>query len=735
MLLGNLLFCYPGQDITLDRLYEDPPLDGVSLREIQWSEDGSRVGYLRPSTDDRDVLELWTCDSRDRLSHLLIRALDVITEESQELSDEEIQVLERKRITQRGITSYSWSPDGFSVLFPLGGSLYVHDLTTGKTVRLDDGGGGPLLDSRFSPDGSFVSFVRGGEIWITPAGGGDQRQLTRGASGTIRHGLAEFVAQEEMDRFEGYWWSPDNKRIVYLEVDESDVEVWQRASYRSGGASLNQQRYPSAGKPNARVRVGILDLSSGKTRWISLGSEIEYIARVNWGPGGLFLALQVQPRDQSWLRLIRADPRTGKTDTILEERSNTFVNLHDDLHFLADGRFIWSSEMSGLRQLYLHDSDGKRIGRITNTDLPVKELEGVNEETGLVLFSAVTDRSLEMHLFRVSLNGGKSTRLTGVPGWHDLEVSPDCRYYVDVQSSLLSPSRVTFHDSSGGELAVLEDNPTPELDLVVKARPEFLEITAADGKTKLNAVMTKPPDFDPSRKYPVVIYGYGGPHGHVVANRWRRSALWNQYLAQNGYIVFSVDPRGSFFRGKSFEDEIYKRLGVTEVEDHAEAVRYLRSLPFVDGEHIGIWGWSYGGTLAIMSLLETGGLYRCGIAVAPVTDWHWYDSHYTERYLGLPEQNEAVYSAASPNERDASGITENLLLVHGMADDNVFLRHSLSLAENLQRAGVQFDMMLYPGKTHLIAGKETKRHLYGMMFDFLEKNLKDEVTQKSTADP
>lgn len=711
--------------LTLDRIFlKDPPLDGLGLKEIHWSEDGSKVGSLRPSAENRDVLELWVYDAVSGRSVLLVRATDILAHDSLKLSDEMIQVLERKRISQRGITSYHWSPDGRSILFPLGGGLYVYNLETARPILLDDGDKGPILDPRFSPDGRSVSFVRQGELWIIPSEGGTPRRVTQGSTETLTHGLAEFVAQEEMGRYRGYWWSPDAGRIAYLEVDESDVQVLKRASYRSSGASVSEQRYPGAGKANAKVRVGILDLSSMETVWLDLGNDVEYIARVDWEPGGRFLAIQVQPRDQRWLRLVFADPIKAETRTILVDKAESFVNLHDDLTFLDGGGFLWSSERSGIRQLYLYDASGNLLRKLTDDEQPVLGVEAVDEEARKVYYSAVTNRSLERHLFSVSLEGGEPKRLTQEAGWHRVTVSEKGRHYVDCYSSILAPSRVTLHDATGKKIAVLDENPTPELDLCLLSKPEFIEITSADGATQLNAIMIKPPDFDPSVRYPVLIYGYGGPHGHVVADRWSRSMLWNQFLTQHGYIVFSIDPRGANYRGKKFEDEIYRRLGIVEVEDHVAAVDYLRSLPYVDSRRIGIWGWSYGGTLTLMLLLGTEGYFRCGIAVAPVTDWHWYDTHYTERYLGLPDESPDVYSQAAPIEQDPAGLTEDLLLIHGMADDNVFLRHSLAFAQKLQQSGVQFDLMFYPGKTHSIAGKRTRRHLYGLMFEFLETHLK-----------
>jgi dipeptidyl-peptidase-4 len=709
--------------LTLDRIFlEEPPLDGVSPRGLAWSPDGKKLGFLRPSPESRDVLELWVYEVEKGASRPLLKASDLLTGEAQELSDEEIQILERKRITQRGITSYEWSPDGRALLVPLSG-LYVYDLEEGRTFLIDDGEKGPLLDPHFSPDGRFVSFVRDGEIWIVPREGGRGRQLTEGASPTLSHGLAEFIAMEEMDRDEGYWWSEDSKKIAYLEVDESGVDVWKRARYEAEGSSLAEQRYPAAGRPNAKVRAGILDVASGKTRWLDLGQDVEYIARVDWSPDSKSLAIQVEPRNQKEVRLLMAEPESGRVRTVFIEREDTYVNLHGDFRFLRDGRFLWSSERTGLRQLFLYDPRGNLLGQVTRQDSPVLALKGVDEEERVLFFSAAARGGLECRLYRQAIAGGEAVSLTPSEGWHSTLMSEDARFYADIHSSLSGPPRATLHDASGRELAVLEENPTPELDRLLRSNPEFLQVRAADGHTQLNAVMTKPPDFDPSRRYPVLMYGYGGPGGQEVANRWSGMIPWDQFLADHGYIMFSVDPRGSALRGKVFEEEIYMRMGVVEVEDHAAAVAYLRSLPYVDAARIGIWGWSYGGSLVLMSLLATEDLYRCGIAVAPVTDWHLYDTHYTERYLGLPEENPEAYLAASPLAQDPAEISEALLLVHGMADDNVFLDNTLAMTARLQEAGVPFELMLYPGKTHLIGGKTAKRHLYGLFFDFLERRM------------
>jgi dipeptidyl-peptidase-4 len=463
-----------------------------------------------------------------------------------------------------------------------------------------------------------------------------------------------------------------------------------------------------------------VDVRSGRVRWLELAEDVEYVARVDWTPGGGTLALQLQPRDQRRLELVLVAPEAGEAEVLVTETSETFVNLHDDLTFLDDGRFLWSSERSGTRQIYLYD-DGEPL-QLTDGALPVLAVEGVDEGTGKVLYTAVTNRSLEAHLFAVPLEGGAPVQLTRKSGWHSVTVSEDGTHWVDTHSAAVQPPRSRVFDAAGERVAVLEANPTEELDALLDTGPEFTTVVAADGETELNASFIKPPSFDESEQHPLVVYGYGGPHGHVVADRWRRSSLFSHYLASRGYVVFSVDPRGSNHRGKRFEDAVHRSFGQVEVRDHAAAVEQVSDLPWVDPERIGIWGWSYGGYLAVMSLLSTEGVYRCGLAVAPVTNWHWYDTHYTERYLGMPD-DEQVYDAASALERDPSGLTERLLVVHGMADDNVFLRHSLALIARLQEAGVQFETMLYPGKTHLIAGKNARKHLFTMMAGYWDRCL------------
>ncbi len=721
--------------LSLERLFEDPPLDGVRLRDISWNGEGTEVGFLRPGGKNRDVLELWVFDVKGGRSRLLARPSDVLPEGKPEAGVDEIRRPGGDRGAVEGITGYAWSPHGRSVLFLLGGGLYLLDPASGNARLLVGGADDPVIEPAFSPDGSSASYVQDGDLWLLSLEGGEPRRLTERTSPDVTYGLAESAAREEMCRWRGYWWSRGGRWLAYLEVDASGLEPHRPVAClfedalltgerrHSGEVSPGEEQYPAGGGPGAEVRLGILDTYSGKTKWVDFDPDVEYITGVEWGPGDVILAVQIQPRDRSWLQLVRADPRKGKKYFILEERSETFMNPHDDIHILPDSRFVWSSERTGTRQLFLHDPRGEIIRRLTNRELPVVELEGVDEENGRIFFSAVTNGSLELHLFSVSLEGGEPVQLTAAPGWHETEVPGDCRHFVDTFSSVLSPPEVSVHDASGSRVAVLEDNPTPEFDEFELSEPEFFRITAADGRTPLNAVWTKPPGFDPLREYPVVIHASGGPESHAVADRWRSSTLRDQFLARQGYIVLSLDPRGTNHRGKAFRDEIYRRPAVADVEDYTAAVRHLRTFSFIDGERIGIRGWGYGGTLALMSLLETEGLYSCGIAIAPVTSWRRHHSCFTKRFLGPPGENEEAYRAASVLDHDPAGLTEKLLLVHGTADETVSLCQALALARKLQQAGVQFDMMLYPGETHLLAGKETKQHLSRLMFDFFETHL------------
>ncbi|MBN1643033.1 MAG: S9 family peptidase [Anaerolineae bacterium] len=705
------------QRLTVERVFGDPNLSGPVPVQLRFSPDGTRVTYLRPTDEDDEVLDLWAYDIAAGEHTPLVRAQELAPVDQIAVSEAEAARRERMRIRQRGIVEYAWAKSGDRLLFPLGGALYVYtlDAAPGAQVRCavapEDG---PVLDPKFSPDGTQIAFVRDGDLWVVRTEGGEARRLTTDGKGTVQNGVAEFVAQEEMGRHTGYWWSPDGTRIAYAQIDESPVPVAKRPAYYGDRVEVVEQRYPAAGQANALVRVGVVEVGTGETTWMDTGAETDvYVARVDWLPGSAALAIQVQSRDQKTLDLLLADAGSGASRLVLRERDAHWVELHDDLRFLENGeRFVWSSEQTGYKHLYLYGVDGRLIRPLTTGAWRVSKVSGVDQGAGVVYCQAWGGSPLEQHLYRVPLGDGAPVQVTAGAGWHEVVLAPDCAHYIDTHSTVVQPPQVRLCAIDGSAVAVLEANRVPERDEIDWAPSEFVLLEAEDG-APLYGRLTQPPDFGPHETYPAVVLVYGGPHAQRVRDAWEAS-LTVQLFAQQGYLVFELDNRGTGNRDLAFGAALHMHMGTAEVRDQLAGVAYLKTLPYVDPRRIGIYGWSYGGYMTLMCMLRAPDVFRAGVAVAPVTDWRLYDTHYTERYMGHPEQNAEGYEDSSVLAH-VENLTGGLLLVHGMADDNVLFQHSVLLIEKLQQARLPFEMMAYPGKKHGIAGKAARIHLFEMM--------------------
>lgn len=715
----------PKKRLTVERVFSDPNLSGPVPIQLKFSPDGRRVTYLRPVDEDDEVLDLWAYDIAAGEHAPLVRTEDLVPPDEIEVSEQEAARRERMRIRQRGIVEYGWAESGGRLLFPLSGACYVYSLHAepGERVRCavspDDG---PAYDPKFSPQGDAIAYVREGDLFIVPAEGGEARQLTTDGEGTVQNGVAEFVAQEEMGRYTGYWWSPDGRYIAYTQIDESPVPVVQRAAYYADRVEVVEQRYPAAGDPNALVRVGVVDVETGLTTWMNTGKERDvYIARVDWLPDSETVAIQVQSRDQKTLDLLFADAKTGATRLVLREEDDHWVELHDDLTFLKDSdRFVWSSERTGYRHLYLYGLDGHLVCQLTRGQWPVSKLSGIDEKHGVAYFEGWRESPLEQHLYRASLEGGEPVQVTQEVGWHEVVLAPDCAHYLDTHSDVLHPPQVRLYGADGELVAMLEANELPERNEYEWVEPEFVLLEAEDG-TPLHGRLTRPPGFDPEGTYPAVVRVYGGPHEQKVWDAWDAS-MQAQLLAHAGFAVFDLDNRGMGNRGKAFGTALYHHMGGVEVRDQLAGVEYLKSLPYVDGDRIGVFGWSYGGYMTLMCMLRSPDVFKAGVAVAPVTDWSLYDTHYTERYMGHPDENAEGYRESSVFTH-AGKLRGKLLLVHGMADDNVDFQNSVLLMEALQRASIPFQMMAYPGKKHGISGKPVRVHLFEMIVEHFRRHL------------
>nr|WP_298120756.1 S9 family peptidase [uncultured Pseudoxanthomonas sp.] len=722
------------EKLTLEAITGSAPLTGPTLTKPQVAPDGSRVTFLRGKDSERNRLDLWEYDIASAQTRLLVDSSVVLPGE-EVLSDEEKARRERQRIAAlSGIVDYQWSPDGKALLFPLGGELYFYDLAkSGKdAVRKLTDGGGFATDPKISPKGGFVSFIRDRNLWVIDLADGKEVQLTRDGSDVIGNGVAEFVADEEMDRHTGYWWAPDDSAIAFARIDETPVPVQKRYEVYPDRTEVIEQRYPAAGDHNVLVKLGVIAPKTGaKPRWIDLGPDKDiYLARVDWRDPQR-LTFQRQSRDQKTLDLIETTLATGKQRTLVTETSKTWVPLHNDLRFLKDGRFLWASERSGFEHLYMASEDGSELTALTQGEWVVDGLLAIDEAAGLAYASGTRDGAAETHVYAVPLSGGEPRRLTQAPGMHAAAFARNASVFVDSWSSDTTLPQIELFKADGTKLATLLTNDAtdaahPYAKYLGAHQPTtYGTLTAADGRTPLHYSLIKPAGFDPRKKYPVVVFVYGGPAAQTVTRAWpgRSDAFFNQYLAQQGYVVFSLDNRGTPRRGAAFGGALYGRQGTVEVDDQLRGVEWLKSQAFVDPARIGVYGWSNGGYMTLMLLAKHDEAYACGVAGAPVTDWALYDTHYTERYMDLPKANEAGYREASVfTHLDGMGAGK-LLLIHGMADDNVLFSNSTKLMSDLQKRSTPFELMTYPGAKHGLRGSDLL-HRYRLTEDFFGRCLK-----------
>ncbi|RRJ42582.1 S9 family peptidase [Xanthomonas vasicola pv. musacearum] len=682
------------EKLTLEAITGPLPLAGPTLMKPKVAPDGSRVTFLRGKDSDRNQLDLWGYDIASGQTRLLVDS-KIVLPGTEVLSDVEKARRERQRIAAlTGIVDYQWAPDAHALLFPLGGELYLYDLrkTGAAAVRRLTHGEGFATDAKLSPKGGFVSFVRERNVWVIELASGNALQLTHDGGETIGNGVAEFVADEEIDRHTGYWWAPDDSAIAFARIDESQVPVQKRPEVYADHTEVISQRYPQAGQPNVAVQLGVIAPRAKATpRWIDLGKHPDiYLARVDWRDAQR-LTFQRQSRDQKTLELIETTLASGAQRTLITETSPTWVPLSNDLRFLKDGRFLWNSERSGYEHLYLASEDGRTL-------------------TPLMAGGAIEKRS--------STNGT-----------HAASFANNASVYVDTWSNTTTPPQIELFHANGEKIATLlkndlSDPQHPYAHYRDAQRPiEFGTLSAADGKTPLHYRLTKPDNFDPAKRYPVIVYVYGGPAAQTVLDAWpsRGDALFDQYLAQRGYVVFSLDNRGTPRRGRDFGGALYGKQGTVEVDDQLQGVAWLKQQPWVDAKRIGVQGWSNGGYMTLMLLAKHSDAYACGVAGAPVTDWGLYDTHYTERYMDLPARNAAGYR----NARIAThldGLRAKLLLIHGMADDNVLFTNSTALMSELQQRGTAFELMTYPGAKHGLSGA-TALHRYKTAEAFLQRCL------------
>jgi dipeptidyl-peptidase-4 len=721
--------------LSLERIQKDPPLAGRTPMSLSFSPDGALLAFLRGSEADASVLDLYAIalDVKDGKAtagapFALVKTSDVVKGEAT-LSEEEKMALERKRISQSGITSYVWCGEsGRALLFPLDGHLHlvtladdaartpsVTTLTKAKAARLD-----PTCD----PSGQRVSFVHDGELSVITVASRAEEKITKKPNANVSFGTAEFIAQEEMGRYRGHWWSKDGRYLAYTEVDETPVGTKTRSRISAAGTELYTQRYPAAGEANAIVKLHVRDVAKKKSALFALPQEDGYLARVGFVDAERVYALW-QTRDQTRATLFVANASKPEAKAFLEETDGAWVELHDDLRFLKDGRALWKSSATGADNLMLVDDKGTRQSLTLGRD-PVERVVAVDEESGHVFYTRATDLGRSRHLFQAKLGNAETSvstekRLTHDDGTHDIMSDAKGRFFVDTKSALFSPPVTVLLDRAGTEIAVLEQGGSDDWATTVKPAVERFTVTTDDG-TPLACALIKPIGVKDGARAPVLHYVYGGPHASVTADRWVRMSPVFARLAARGYAVFLVDNRGSSGRDHAFTRAIHHRFGDLEVADQKTALAALKTRSDVDPARVAVFGWSYGGYLAARLALDDDKPYASAIAVAPVTDWALYDTHYTERYIGTPQANADVYAKSSLVAR-ADKLQTELLVMHGLADDNVLFDHTVKLTDALVLQSKPFDLMAYPGRAHGIAGREAQLHVWRMIERFLTRTI------------
>ncbi len=717
---------HSANNLSIERIFSAPALHGTTPRLVKLSPDGKRVTFIRAKHTDTSRYDLWEYNIKDQHSRLLFDA-DDLHQGDENLSDEEKARRERMRLSGSGIVSYTWSPDGKALLFPLAGDAFYYRLGEPNAQRLL---ATPEFetDIKFSPKGNYISFIRDQNIIIKHISSGKETAITTTGGDNIKFGMAEFVAQEEMSRLTGYWWSPDETNIAFTRIDETPVDIITRSEIYAERITMTQQKYPKAGSPNVLVELFVQDINTAKRVAVDLGKDNDiYLPRVKWTNNADLLSYQVQSRDQKTLSLYAFSVSKQSSKVLLTERSNTWINLHDDLTFLTQqDAFIWRSERDGFAHLYLYTNEGKLIKQLTQGQYVVTKIEASDEIAGKLYISARKDTPLEAHLYALDMKTQDITRITQPGKFHTVQFSRDASVYANTFSDINTPPQTGLYHADGRFITWLDENAVDATHPLQAfsanwVKPEFGTIQTQDN-TKLYYRLYKPKNL--SGKHPVIVYHYGGPIAQVVTNRWGGNrGLMFQYWAQQGYVVFSIDNRGSNYRGKAFEDPIYQNMGDIEIQDQKLGVDFLRTLDFVDPNKIGVYGHSYGGYMSLMAMFKAPDYFSVGVSGAPVTEWRLYDTHYTERYMGNPNTNKAAYDAASVFPY-ANNLQGDLLIYHGMADDNVLFTHATKLYKHLQDNAKLFHVMDYPGKKHSIRGKNTQIHMFKTITHHFDTYLK-----------
>ncbi|BDD04105.1 S9 family peptidase [Aureibacter tunicatorum] len=707
------------KDLLLEDIFKNYTFNQKSVYGINWMKDGKFYTTFA-SLDNGDVAIL----KKNILSNEVVDTLVTNSElaiflsnpyfriQDYSLSSQENQMLissETESIYRRSSKSY----------------YFIYDLSNNTIQPVSENE--KISNATFSPNGKMVAYTKGNNIFIYNIATNNTSQVTNdGEWNKIINGSSDWVYEEEFSIAKAFFWSPDSKKISYFKFNEEDVPVYNMQKWQGLYPKDYKFKYPKAGENNSIVTAHVFNLDNNKTSTINTGSNPDiYLPRMQWTTQDGVLSIIKMNRLQNELEIIHYNAVSEETQTILTETSDTYVDLdfNDKLIYLQNGSFLRTSEKDGFKHIYLHASNGEELQQITSGNWEVSSLIGINEKSKTIYYTSREESPLETTLYSIKTNGKSKKKLSTRKGSNRANFSNDYKYYINYNSAVDQPYYITLHSSNGKMLKVLEDNKNllSKLNDYKLGKKEFIKIKSDN--EELNAYVIYPYNFDENAKYPVLMQVYGGPGSQLVVDSFGRTRdFWHYYLANQGYIIVCVDNRGTGGRGRKFKHSTYKQLGKLETEDQINAAKEISKLPYIDADRIGIWGWSYGGYMSSLCLLKGNNVFKTAIAVAPVTNWRFYDTIYTERYLQTPQDNPSGYDEYSPMFL-ADRLKGNYFIIHGTGDDNVHFQNSVEMVNQLIKSDKQFNSFYYPDRDHSIRGGNTSMHLYQMMTDYLRNNL------------
>jgi len=727
------------KQLTVEAIFAEGGITGHGPEEIRWSPDGSRITFIQPD-DTGEHAALWYMDTTTGEKKVLVSdvKLQALAPPISTLKDER----EKERITRYHVAAYQWAPDSKHLLFGPKGQLWLYNVENGTAVQFTSNPD-PSLDPKFSPDGTRVAYVRRHNLYVRPISGGNEKQLTTGnedkgkkdEQDDLLNGEVDWLYAEELSVRSNYFWSPKSDNILFLQMNETRVPEYPITDWQPAHARVDEEKYPQPGDPNPEVRLGVVGASGGKVKWLSLTENKDvYIPRFGWIRDGLVWA-EVLNRAQDRMELYFVDTHSGHSRNVLTEAApDAWVNVNDDFQVLKSGdRFLWTSWRDGHTHIYLYSfdkanplaSDAKLERQLTQGEFEVLGIESVDDST--VYFSCNKDDPRQRQLYSVKLDGSALTHISKEEGAHEPKFSDNAKFYADKFSAMLTPPKLSLCTAAAMCRDIWDSRSVNDFELIP---PKLLDFKADDGTT-LYGELLLPPAGSSGDRIPLVVYIYGGPAAQVVKNAWGGTTfLFHELLAKNGFAVFSVDNRGTPNRDRKFQTAIRHQFGAIELKDQLTALdQLLPQVPQLDRSRMAIWGWSNGGSMTLYTLTHSD-LFKAGVSVAPVSDWHLYDSTYTERYMGLPKENAKAYEDSSM-VKAARNLHGALLLAHGTSDDNVHIQNSIQMIEALVRAGKQFNFMAYPNKTHGIGGADYRDHLFHMIQDHFEQELMGDAPAQS----